>query len=121
MSSHTAHTHHTAAQRLAACAGLAGALALGVAAPALAKPAGPGDDATGAPSSQQSPPSYNSSWPGYTPPGQADPAPRSPVSITSDGIELAQVGLGALGGAVLAGVATLALAGAHRRRPAVHA
>jgi hypothetical protein len=121
MSSHTAHTHHTAAQRLAACVGLAGALALGVAAPALAKPAGPGDDATGAPNSQQGPPSYNSTWPGYTPPGQVAPAPQGPVGIASDRIELVQVGLGALGGAALAGVGTLVLAGAHRRHAPVHA
>jgi hypothetical protein len=50
-----------------------------------------------------------------------DPAPQGLVGIASDRIELVQVGLGALGGAALAGVGTLVLAGAHRRHAPVHA
>jgi hypothetical protein len=123
MSSHTAPSHHTGLQRTAAAAGLAGALALvGLAGPALAKPVGPGDVAkAGASSGQQGPPSFNSSWSGYTAPQSGGSAPRSPVALTTEGVQLAQVGLGALGGAALAGVGALALGGLHRRQRAAHA
>ena len=118
MSSNTTLRHHTTGQRLAATAGLAGALALGVAAPALAKPVGPDEVAK---VGQQGPPSYNSAWPGYTAPQSNGSAPRSPVALTTEGVQLAQVGLGALGGAALAGVGALALGGLHRRQRAAHA
>jgi hypothetical protein len=120
MSPNTAPTHHTTGQRLVACAGLTGALALGVAAPALAKRPGPGDGAAGA-ATLQGPPSYNTTWPGYTPPQLAKPVPRTPVALSSEGVQLVQVGLGAVGGAALAGAGAMALGRLHRRSVAAHA
>lgn len=123
MSSRTAPSHHTRLQRLTATAGLAGALGLGLAAPTLAAPLGPGEVAAPGTSSggQQGPPSYNSSWPGYTAPQQQGRADPSPVALSSQGLELVQVGLGALGGAALAGAGVLAVGGVHRRQRAAHA
>jgi hypothetical protein len=122
MSSHTAQSHHTGPQRMAAAASLVGALGLAIADPALAGPPGPGDVAeAGTSSGQQGPPSYNSSWPGYTAPQSNDSAPRSPVTLSTEGIQLAQVGLGALGGAAVVGAGAIALGGMHRRQRAAHA
>ena len=119
-----------------AVTGLGAAAVLGfiMAGPALADPAAVGALKPTPPTAMphQGPPSYNT-WGAATMPQQGPPSYNSwpaqkvpPASVvlstpSAFDVDYAQVGVGALGGAFLAGVTVLGVASARGRRGAAHA
>src|SRR5690348_14429399 len=113
--------------------GAAGLLGLMMAGPALADPApiGAAESTQTSAVTRQGPPSYNH-WGSATMPMQGPPSYNSwpaqnvrhaPVVLSTSGIDVdyAQIGVGALGGALVAGAAALVLASSRGRRRAAHA